>query len=314
MKFSQPKRGAIPRSLSFRANRPIRTGLNLIELVVIITVIGVTLILLMPVIQHTRETARRMLCYNNLKELSLACSEHLATLHHFPTGGWPGPNYWMGDPDLGYEKRQPGGWTYNILPFLENKPMHDWGMRKTPAQKKTVFGKVAMTALDVYYCPSRRMPTIYPIPRSSVWTPINMTSVPSGARTDYAANGRLDNGMGIIYAYSLTTIKDIRDGLSHTYLLGEKNVIADHYVDGTSFGDGLPAYGNSFWDWERTGNTPPARDRRGSDNYTAFGSAHPTGFNMSFCDGSASTISYQIEPVMHERLCDRNDGKVAVIP
>ena len=81
-----------------------------------------------------------------------------------------------------------------------------------------------------------------------------MNPVSFAARTDYAANGRLENGgMGIIYANSLTTIKDIRDGLSHTYLLGEKNLIADRYKDGTSLGDSLPVYGNSFWDWERSG-------------------------------------------------------------
>jgi prepilin-type processing-associated H-X9-DG protein len=313
MRFSQPNPGAILRVSRFRGNRP-RAGLNLIELVVIITVIGVTLMLLLPVIQHTRETARRMLCYNNLKELSLACSEHLATLHHFPTGGWPGPDYWMGDPDLGYEKRQPGGWTYNILPFLENKALHDAGMRQTAAQKKVIFSARAQTALEAYYCPSRRPPTVYPIAPSLRWNPYNMNPVSFAARTDYAANGRLENGMGIIYAGSLTRIKDIRDGLSHTYLLGEKNLLSDRYKEGTSLGDSLPVYGNSFWDWERSGDVPPARDRRGVDNYTAFGSAHPAGFNMSFCDGSACTVSYTIDPIMHQRLCDRKDGKVAVLP
>ena len=220
----------------------------------------------------------------------------------------------MGDPDLGYEKRQPGGWTYNILPFLENKALHDDGMRQTAAQKKVIFSARAQTPLEIYYCPSRRLPMVYPIAPSILWNPYNMNPVSFAARTDYAANGRLENGMGIIYAGSLTTIKDIRDGLSHTYLLGEKNLIADRYKEGTSLGDSLPVYGNSFWDWERSGDVPPARDRRGMDNYTAFGSAHPIGFNMSFCDGSACTISYAIDPIMHLRLCDRRDGKVAVIP
>jgi len=195
--------------------------------VVIITVIGVTLMLLLPVIQHTRETARRMQCYNNLKELALACGEHQDTLHHFPTGGWPGPDYWAGDPDLGYEKRQPGGWTYNILPFLDNKALHDGGTRQTSAQKKAIFSARAQTPLEVYYCPSRRLPMVYPIPQSIRWNPYNMNPVSFAARTDYAANGILENGMGIIYANSLTTIKDIRDGLSHTYLLGETDLAAD---------------------------------------------------------------------------------------
>jgi len=272
------------------------------------------MMLLLPVLQHTRETARRMECYNHVKELALACVEYQATLQHFPSGGWPGPYYWMGDPDLGNGKKQPGGWTYTILPFIENKALHDRGLNKTPIQKSAISSQVAQTAIDVYYCPSRRLPMCYPVAQIVPWYPRNMNPLSFAARIDYAANGRLDNGMGIIYANSITTIKDIRDGLSHTYLLGEKNLIADHYKDGISLGDSLPVYGNSFWDWERSGNTPPLRDRRGYDCYTAFGSAHPLGFNMSFCDGSARPISYEIDPIMHARLSDRSDGKAATIP
>lgn len=42
---------------------------------------------------------------------------------HFPTGGW-GPK-WVGDPDRGFGARQPGGWGYNILPFLEQQALYE---------------------------------------------------------------------------------------------------------------------------------------------------------------------------------------------
>ena len=274
MKFSQPSRCVAPRSLSFRFNRP-KAGLNVIELMVITTIIGVVLMMLMPVLQYTRETARRMDCFNHIKQLSLACVEHQATLHNFPTGGWPGPDFWIGDPDRGFGKRQPGGWTYNILPFMEYKSLHDRGFQQTPLQKRATSAQVAQTALEVYYCPSRRLPLAYPVSQVKVWFPRNMDMVSSGARTDYASNGSMDNVTGIMYAGSLTTLKDIRDGLSHTYLLGEKNLQREHYKDGKSIGDNLPVYANSFCDWERTGNTPPERDRRGYENYSAFGSVIP---------------------------------------
>jgi type II secretory pathway pseudopilin PulG len=313
MKFSQPGRCWNRFSYSFPSNR-CKAGFTVIELLVISAIIGLALMLLLPVLQHTRETARRMQCFNHIKEMALACAEHQATLHHFPTGGWPGPTFWMGDPDCGYGKRQPGGWTYNILPFLENKALHDWGRNKSPAEKKAISAKRAQTPLDIYYCPSRRLPTLYPISSTMGVTYPNMNPVSFAARTDYAANGRLQKGLTIIYANSIVSIKEIRDGLSHTYLIGEKNLMVDHYKDGAGMGDTLPVYGNSSWDWERSGNVPPARDRRGHDNSTAFGSAHPIGFNISFCDGSACTIKYDIEPVMHQRLSDRSDGKPAVIP
>ncbi len=301
-----------PRLSWFRFKQP-KAGFNIIELLIITAILGVILMVLMPVLQHTRETARRMECFNHLQLLSLACVEHQATLRHFPSGGWPGPDLWIGDPDRGYGKLQPGGWTYNVLPFMEHKVLHDRGLRKTALEKQTILAGTAQSPLGVYYCPSRRQPILCPNSQVDPWIPRNINMIPSGARTDYAANG-LDSESGIIFANSTIGIKEIRDSLSHTYLLGEKYLIPDHYKDGMARGDNLPVYANFFCDWQRAGNTPPERDRRGKDNYTGFGSAHPLGFNMSFCDSSARTISYDIDPIMHARLCDRRDGKPATIP
>ena len=48
---------------------------------------------------------------------------HEGVMKHFPTGGW---GYdWVGDADRGYGQRQPGGWLYNILPFIEQTAKHD---------------------------------------------------------------------------------------------------------------------------------------------------------------------------------------------
>ncbi|MGA2059232.1 MAG: DUF1559 domain-containing protein [Thermoguttaceae bacterium] len=324
MGFSQPNPGAISRSSRFRVNRP-ELGFSLMEMLVVLAVVGILATLLLPAIQAARETARRMECANHLKQLSLACIHHEAAENHFPTGGWYGPGLNIGDPDRGYGKSQPGGWTYNILPFMEDKALHDHGLGMSAAQKKVVLAQTAQTVLDEYYCPSRRAPMLCPNAPGMIPTGAqsNIDFFTPGARTDYAANAGshsweiyvtiypvppAPSNDGIIYAQSVIQIKDIRDGLSHTYLLGEKTLMSDHYRDGQSIGDRLPLFANFAYDWERIGATAPEKDMRGKDDYAAFGSAHRGGLNMSFCDGSVQSVGYDVDAAVFKHTCIRNDG------
>ena len=54
----------------------------------------------------------------------------------------------------------------------------------------------------------------------------------------------------------------------------------------------------------------PKQDRSGYDNAAPFGSAHPGGCNMVFCDGSVRTISYGVSETVHQHLGNRKDGEV----
>ena len=227
-------------------------GFTLVELLVVITIIGILIALLLPAVQAAREAARRLQCQNNLKQLSLACMNHEQALGFFPTGGWIW--WWAGDPDRGFDRRQPGGWTYTVLPYIEQQTLHDMSAGMTGAAKLTAMAQKFNSPLTVFYCPTRRGAILYP----NAFNCKNTDPVGASARTDYAANygtypaggtvfnpaspaavdapgykGWLNtaNADGVIFATSTVRIADIGDGTSNTYLLGEKYLNPDHYLD-----------------------------------------------------------------------------------
>src|SRR5262245_27159488 len=106
-------------------SQPGRRGFTLVELLVVISIIGVLMSLLLPAVQSARESGRRTQCLNNLVNLGKATLQHMgANKERLPTGGW-GPR-WVGFPDGGSGQNQPGGWVYNLLPYMEANALHDY--------------------------------------------------------------------------------------------------------------------------------------------------------------------------------------------
>jgi hypothetical protein len=101
----------------------------------------------------------------------------------------------------------------------------------------------------------------------------------------------------------------VYDGLSNTYLIGEKYVAADAYRAGNDQGDTAPMMAGYSSNTSRWGVVPPARDTKGVSNPRAFGSGHQGGWNVAYADGMVRTVSFDIDPTLHAQLSSRNDGK-----
>ncbi len=270
-------------------------GFTLVELLVVIAIIGILVALLLPAIQAAREAARRAQCKNNLKQLGLAFQNHHDAHGYFPSSGWGWR--WTGDPDLGFGKDQPGGWGFDVLPYMEQSILRDLGKGIADSTEKQKAMIIAVgTPIPTFNCPSRRAASAYPLVRNS-YLSNNLKSCRANncalARSDYQANSgsintdheagpgstrRLDlfdwafdsegtkqaQWNGITHQRSEIRMGQITDGTSNTYSVGEKYLNSDNYVTGEDPGDDQHIFSGHNNDV----NGYTADDRLGPDGVT----------------------------------------------
>ncbi|MBR6436549.1 MAG: DUF1559 domain-containing protein [Thermoguttaceae bacterium] len=172
---------------------------TLVELLVVIAIISTLIGLLLPAVNSAREAARNMQCKNNLRQMGAASSAHLERQKYFPSGGW-GPG-WIGFPDYGFGRTQPGGWLYSILPYLDQERLFNYNhlannsAAYSDANAQKSVNDLVESPLKVCNCPTRRRSQAYPL-RSTQKVfyggdtgQRNITISSMVAKSDYAANG-----------------------------------------------------------------------------------------------------------------------------
>jgi len=112
---------------------------------------------------------------------------------------------------------------------------------------------------------------------------------------------------GVSFQRSEVGMKHVSDGTTHTYLIGERYLNPDHYETGLDGAD------NETWcsgfnnDNFRCGFDLPEPDRATVSYSNRFGSSHPAGWHVSWCDGHVELMSYDLEVLVHRGNANRAD-------
>ena len=332
------KRGLLLKLHEYQSrSNSFRRGFTLVELLVVIAIIAMLVALLLPAVQSAREAARITQCSNQLRQIAIASLNHESAHGFMPSNGW---GYrWLGDPDFGFGDEQPGGWGFNILPYIEEDAIHK--LADGASDKRNALAQMNSSVIQSYHCPSRREARTYPFAKGESFSFFNAEYRQMVARADYAFNagsqtpcvqagpttyspdygwcapGRSgwqqptmpDNwkANGGAFQRSEVRIGQITDGASKTYMVGERYLNPYDYPTGDDRADDWSVYQGHDNDIARWTSYPPARDRAGLVYWWSFGSAHQSGFQMAMCDASIRLVGYQVDREIHKASGNRED-------
>ena len=306
-------------------------GFTLVELLVVITIIGILISLLLPAVQSAREAARRLQCGNNIKQLSLAAVTYHAALGMFPpsisaTSSADSTLYNGNGTTLG------AGWTVALLPYLEQQALYDSFDFSASLTDSSTTGRNYIargTSLNAMLCPTdRRNCQVQKCTQNGG----------NWARGNYAANGGLCSTSelnwgdrrwcGVMGWNTSCSIDNISDGSSNTILVLEIRAgltatdrrgcwamgacgasgcwqQADGQAKRPNSCSGASPYDDNVRDCSTVVGSSSAGflaecmlcdvSANSYQDQAVTRSLHPGGVNTAFCDGSVHFVSNYIE-------------------
>ena len=298
---------------------PLRRGFTLVELLVVIAIIGVLVALLLPAVQSARESARRMKCSNNLKQIGLAMHMYHDNLNSFPPGALVTNNL---------------SWNVLVLPFLEQGSLYNQfnfntgafnGAPNQEGPNKNVHSTVKMQA---YLCPSSTV---------DIWATHPSSTLLDGRKTygkhyfgvmgpkstttavayefDPAPAGQGGFALqGILGRDSRVRMANVTDGASNTLLAGE---ISKPGGDGASWVRGI-AFGTTTS--AATGmsssknlnfgiNVLLTTNSANQFNDISFSSYHVRGAQFVMADGAVRYLSDNVNSAVYKAAGSRDGGE-----
>ncbi len=281
-----------------------RLGFTLVELLVVIAIIAVLIALLLPAVQAAREAARRTSCLNNMKQIGIAMHNYHDSHRCLPPG-WIGLETATGLP---LAEGEPGwGWATFILPQLEAENLaqvlHHESSILAPENSAVLLHNI-----DTFRCPSDRGENNFELKSETA----PGTTVAKVAAANYVgvfgtieihtceglAAGIECKGDGTFYHLSATRFSNIRDGLSHTMLVGERS-------SGHGYSTWLGVIPEGAEAMARILGIADHPPNYADGHLDDFRSEHPGGANFVLGDGSVRFVSDQTPLNIYHALATR---------